>query len=113
MPIFLPPQAHFAGRRAAVRCRRNWFMRLTHRRALVFSLLSLACTLAFFTALPAASADDEVLDNKFLPAPRELLQRLSRGRLAVQQKEFNVAVEGLGEILSPDVTDDDPNSMQD
>src|SRR5262245_61832353 len=100
MPIFWP-------------WRRIWFMRLTHCRAILTSLLPLLCLLLPFAAPSLSKADEETLDNKFLPAPRELLQRLSRGRQAAQQKEFNVAVEELGGILSPESEEEDPSGMQD
>src|SRR5690606_21531889 len=46
------------------------------------------------------------LDNRFLPAPRSLVQRLSRAREAIQAERYNEAVEQLGSILSPNAEED-------
>jgi outer membrane protein assembly factor BamB len=45
------------------------------------------------------------VENKFLPAPRNLLQRLTRARQAISAQRYNVAVEELGAILAPDGDD--------
>ncbi|MBM3998880.1 MAG: hypothetical protein FJ297_04940 [Planctomycetes bacterium] len=47
-------------------------------------------------------AQDESINNKFLPPPRALHQRLTRGRQAVKDQQYNVAVDELGGILSPE-----------
>lgn len=57
-------------------------------------------------SLPAAFGQEAGVDNKFLPAPRALVQRLNRAREAIQAERFNEAVEQLGSILSPDADED-------
>ncbi|GIW90672.1 MAG: oxidoreductase [Pirellulaceae bacterium] len=47
---------------------------------------------------PAASE----IPNRFLPPPRALLQHLARGREAIRQGQWNVAVDELGAVLAPD-----------
>ncbi len=67
-------------------------------------VLSLLVVLPGPGSAPAAPGD--TINNKFLPPPRTLLQRLARGKEAIKDQQFNVAVEELGNILSPEPDQD-------
>lgn len=51
------------------------------------------------------------VSNRFLPPPRVLLQRLARGKQAIQEGAWNVAVDELGAVLAPDQRQDDEGDV--
>ncbi len=86
------------GRLAAIRKRRLW---LSIPSAVVACLAVIGCVVPPAVGqAPGVPAMD--VANRFLPPPRALLQHLSRGREAIRNGQWNVAVEELGAVLAPD-----------
>ena len=79
--------------------------RLSPRAWLLLSLLLLGLPIAWEPLSAGAQQNARLpgdVDNKFLPAPRGLVQRLGRARQAITAQRYNVAVEELGAILAPE-----------